>query len=257
VELQERQHLEEAKERGAVVMDFGDLFDVMGGKFDPRKTESGIKARHKVDHYFDAVLDDAVDFYSPYADNMVLFGLGNHETSVLKHHQLNLTHGLSRGLKRAATRQDIANVGGYGGYVLLTFVIQKTVKHTISLKYHHGAGGSSPVTGGTMRAQRWAAKYPDADICVSGHIHKSWTRVIEQETINRHGRISKRNQLHISLAGYKDEWDDGAAGWAVERDMEPNTTGACWLHLQYQSYKANGIANGKAPIKVMPTEDTQ
>lgn len=112
-EAKERQHLDEAKERDAVVLDFGDLFDVMGGRFDPRKMESGVKGKHKVDHYFDAVLDDAAEFYAPYADNMVMLGAGNHETAVLKHHQMNLTHALSRTLKRAATRDDVAIVGGY------------------------------------------------------------------------------------------------------------------------------------------------
>lgn len=247
VESKERQHLEMAKERGAVVLDFGDLFDVMGGRFDPRKMESGVKGKHKVDHYFDAVLDDAAEFYAPYADNIALLGAGNHETSVLKHHQINLTHSLSRTLKRAATRDDTATIGGYGGYVFLSFVIQTTVKHTIRVKYHHGHGGSSPVTKGVIQAQRRAVMYPDADICVSGHIHNGWITAHPQEHVTGQGVISSKAQIHISLPGYKDDWSDGANGWAVEKGFGPNMTGACWLHLQYQRYD-----NGDMPVAVTP-----
>lgn len=246
-ETKERHHLEAAKERGAAVVDLGDLFDVMGGRFDPRKMESGVKARHKVDHYFDAVLDDAAEFYSPYADHIVMLGAGNHETSVLKHHQMNLTHSLSRALKRAATREDTAMVGGYGGYVFLQAVIQGTVKYSVKVKYHHGHGGSSPVTKGVIGAQRRAVMYPDADIVVSGHIHNGWVTAHPREHINGRGVITSRPQIHISLPGYKDEWADGSNGWAVEKGFGPNMTGACWLHLEYQHYE-----NGAAPIAVTP-----
>lgn len=251
-ERKEIQHLEAAKELGAAVLDIGDLFDVMGGRFDPRKMESGVKGKHKVDNYFGAVLDDAAEFYSPYADNIVMLGAGNHETGVLKHHSINLTHALSRELKRAATREDTCMVGGYGGYVFLHCIIQGTVKHTIRIKYHHGHGGSSPVTKGVIGAQRRAVMFPDADIVVSGHIHNGWVTAHPQEHVTGQGVITSRSQIHISLPGYKDDWGDGHEGWAVEKGFGPNMTGACWLHLQYQNYKYGGDSNGKTPIAVTP-----
>lgn len=250
VEDKERAHLEEALDANAPVLDFGDLFDVMGGRFDKRRMESGVKSQHKVDDYFNAVLDDAIDFYSPYADVMVLLGAGNHETAVLKNTQINLTQSLSRGLKAAATRDDIALVGGYGGYVLLTFVIQKTVQFTVRLKYHHGSGGAAPVTHGVISSNRRAVMYPNADIVVSGHIHKAWTLPLAQETINRYGIIRERVQHHISLPGYKNDYGDGATGWGVERGFAPNITGACWLDLEYQDY-----ADAGTPIRVTPVGD--
>ena len=56
----EARHLDEAKRRGALIMDVGDLFDCMQGKFDPRRSYSNLRPEYKADNYLDEIVRAAV-----------------------------------------------------------------------------------------------------------------------------------------------------------------------------------------------------
>ena len=66
----EKKHLDLALKRNALIMDFGDLFCAMQGKYDPRGVKSDIRPEHCFNNYFDRLVDTAVDFYKPNAKNM-------------------------------------------------------------------------------------------------------------------------------------------------------------------------------------------
>ena len=56
------------------------------------------------------------------------------------------------------------------------------------------------------------------DIVVTGHIHNGWVNSASARACHpKLGVISSMPQIHISLPGYKDDWADGSAGWAVEK----------------------------------------
>lgn len=75
----ELEHLELARERGAGVIDAGDLFCAMQGKYDKRASKSCLRPEHQVDDYLDALVRTAADFYQPFAHNFVVIADGNHE----------------------------------------------------------------------------------------------------------------------------------------------------------------------------------
>jgi len=75
----ELRHLELARERNAIVLDFGDLFDAMQGKGDPRASYSGLADQYKRDEYFDVLVNRAVERYAPYAGHFAMLAMGNHE----------------------------------------------------------------------------------------------------------------------------------------------------------------------------------
>ena len=90
----EKKHLDEAKERNAVIIDYGDLFCAMQGKFDRRASKDDIRPEHQHGNYLDKLVATATEFYAPYANNFAVMGPGNHETAMLKHHETNLTERL-------------------------------------------------------------------------------------------------------------------------------------------------------------------
>lgn len=249
-EKKEKAHLDYAKENDFPVVDLGDLFDVMGGRYDPRKSQDGLKPEHKVEDYFDAVIKSAEEFYGPYSDQFVFLGLGNHETSVIKHNNINLTSFLGRYMRSRAERRPGPVMGYYGGYLLLQFIVHGTVKYTYGIRYHHGSGGSAPVTKGVIKSQRRAVFYGDADMVVSGHIHRGWSQIHTKETVSMQtGKIDRRIQWHLSIPGYKGdpEKTETAVGWEVEKEFEPPLTGAWELMMKYRDY-----GDGKPPIEVTP-----
>jgi hypothetical protein len=77
----EKKHLDQAKERDALILDFGDCFDLMNGREDKRadKQHLPLELRSTDKPYVTAVMDYCSKFYEPYAENFAMISPGNHE----------------------------------------------------------------------------------------------------------------------------------------------------------------------------------
>lgn len=220
----ERKHLDKALVRGALILDFGDCLDAMQGRFDPRRNYDDVRPEDAGIDYYDRIVDHAAEDYRPYRDNWLLWGQGNHETSVLAH----TNHDLTTALRRAV---GAGYKGGYGGWVKFMFEINGTKRTSLNLKYHHGAGGGGPVTRGVIQTNRQAVYLPDADIVVNGHTHDSWIVSVARERLNIQGRVIRDIVRFIRLPGYKDDYGDGSGGFHIERWGPPKPLGCCWIRL--------------------------
>ena len=230
----EKQHLDLALERNAPIIDIGDLFDAMQGREDGRRNKEESRPEHaEKENYFDLLVDSAESFFAPYAHLFAVLGIGNHEASVSKYSGTDMTYRLARRL-RESWSGEWPYRGGYGGWLKLRFMLHNSKMQNMDLKYFHGSGGGGPVTKGVIQTNRRAVVYPNADIILSGHIHEGWIIVgATQETINSQGTLGMRNQLHICVPSYKNDYGDGSTGWAVERGMPPKPLGCAWLKLYY------------------------
>jgi len=239
----EKKHLEQVKERNGLVFDFGDCYDVMQGRFDRRSSKDDLREEYKQGDYLDALVSDFAQYYTPYANNIGMMSMGNHETAILKHHETNLTERLIDRLN-VKTGSNI-HVGGYSGWIRFNVVYGKVGAHvgkdgykrkgsstaSIWLWYHHGYGGDAPVTKGTIQTARQSPYLPDANICVTGHTHNEWIFPIQRIRIKDTGTVYQDEQLHVKCAGYKEEYEDGHSGWHIERGGPPKPNGAMWLKL--------------------------
>src|SRR3990167_5322867 len=63
----EKYDLDQAKERNALIADFGDLFCAMQGKYDPRSSMDDIRPEDVGADYLDRIVKHAAEFYGPYA----------------------------------------------------------------------------------------------------------------------------------------------------------------------------------------------
>lgn len=231
----EERHLREAAESGAYILDFGDLFDAMQGKFDPRRgpDRKDLRPEYWDGHYLDRLVDVAADRYAPFADRWLMMSPGNHETSVGKRHEIDLTDRLVRSLK-ARSPASMLHRGTYAGWIIVRFHNERDPKKsgTFRIYYHHGYGGGGPVTRGVIQTARMGLYLPDADLVVSGHTHDHWTMPIARARVTDQGKVREDRQTHVRIAGYKGEFLDGE-GWAIERGMPPKPRGAVWLTLSY------------------------
>lgn len=233
----EIEHLELVKERKGHILDFGDIFDCMQGKYDPRRSYPEMRPEYlkaMIDTktgYLDVVAKDAVDFYKQYAEYFTLISQGNHETAIHSHNDTDMIERLVFGLNTAAKTQ--IQKGTYGGWVRFLFKIQKTQCESLNLKYFHGSGGGGPVTKGTIQSNRQAVFLPDANIVVNGHIHESWLLALSRERLSEAGVISTDIQYHVRTGTYKNDYGDGSGGWHVERGAPPKPMGAVWMRLYY------------------------
>lgn len=230
-------HLKEAKEKNAHVFMVGDFFCAMQGKYDRRASKDKIRPEHQKADYLDSLVSTAANWLEPYKEQIALIGLGNHETAILKNHETNL-------IERLVERLNINNKnkvysGGYGGYIRLNFQRGNNSRVPLNIKYFHGYGGGGPVTKGVIQSYRQSQYFPDADIVISGHVHEQYTICYMQERLSDSGKIQLKEQWHVRMPTYKDEYKDGHSGWHVETGKPPKPLGAWWLKVTYNRFRKN------------------
>lgn len=224
-----KKHLDLALKRNAPVLDAGDFFCAMQGKYDPRSSKKDIRPEHQDANYLDALVDTAAEYLKPYSSILTLRGRGNHETSIGKRHETDLTERLADQLRRNGSP---AKAGGYGGFVRFHVTVGKN-RYTKRYVYHyyHGSGGGGPVTRGVIQTNRMSVYLADCDIVHSGHTHDAWQLPIARIRLNHMDHIEHSRIVFVRTAGYKEEYGDGYGGWHVERGGPPKPTGAAWLRI--------------------------
>ena len=239
----ERKHLEIVKATKAGIIDVGDLHCAMQGKWDKRADLTAARPEQQNGRYLDSLVECAADFYAPYGENFITIGRGNHEQSILKQHETDLTERTCERMSQLSGHK--VHAGGYGGWVRFIFHESQTRRQMVNLKYWHGAGGGGPVTRGVISTNRMAVYLPDAHLVVTGHTHDQWLVPIGRERLTQRGGVTMDEQLHVRCGTYKDEYQDGHSGWHIERGGPPKTLGAMWLkfhrdgnHVRYAVSRA-------------------
>lgn len=231
-----KEHLDLAVERNAPVLDAGDWFCCMQGKYDKRSSKKDIRPEHQTGDYLDALVRTSSEWLKPYQHLLTVRGVGNHESSIHRHLETDLTERLC---ERIRFQGGIARKGGYSGFVRFSI---KTIGRGSSkvLWYFHGSGGGGPVTRGVIQTARQQVYVADADFIWNGHTHDSWTMPIHKVRLNKVNRIEHARTTHIRGPGYKEEFVDGYGGWHVERGGPPKPTGAYWLRFYAPKGKLDG-----------------
>jgi len=227
----QKYHLDQAVERGAFVLDFGDLFDAMQGKSDRRSSKSALMDRHKSSRYLNELVRDAADFFRPYADNIALLSKGNHETGVQKHIEYDLLDGLVYDLHR--DNPDIF-AGGYRGWIRFQFEINNA-RMSRNGYWIHGYGGGGPVTKDIIQVNRKAVYLSNADYVFTGHTHDQWWFPVERIRLLDSGREVVETQHHVKIPTYKEEFLNSGEGFHHETGKPPKPVGAWWVRFYWSN----------------------
>jgi len=240
------QHLQEAKERKAIVVDAGDMFCAMQGKYDRRASKAQVRPEHQRDDYLDSLVETAAAFFAPYQEQFLCIGHGNHETAIKTRHETDLTERLVATLNDG--RKTKVYNGHFSGYVIFSFagaplsgqqhLARKNGR--VVLKYTHGWGGGGPITQDMIQQSRRAMVAVDADIIMSGHTHDAWCMERQVERLTDKGKIKLCPQTAIKLPSYKDEYNNGKGGWHVETGKPPKPLGAYWLRF-FWNHKLDAV----------------
>jgi hypothetical protein len=223
--------LDQAKACNAGVLDFGDWFDAMQGKNDRRGSKQDVRPEYKVADYFGALIDYSADYLAGYTDVLIAMGDGNHNTSILRHNEIDL-------LRLLCGRLGIQHMG-YSGFIRFMFQGTKGMRTTKRLYFTHGSNGGGPVTKGVIQTNRRAANI-DADIFVSGDIHESWAVENVVVKMSDSGRVFLAPQIHVQLPTFKQEYHMGG-GYHIEKGRPPKPLGGYWLEFYYDGSVAGNV----------------
>ena len=221
----ELRHLELARERNAIILDFGDLFDAMQGKSDPRASYSGLADQYKRDEYFDALVNRAVERYAPYAGHFAMLATGNHEQSVLRHYGTSLTDRMAAALRERGS-QCVAMP--YAGWVRLTVHTSTPRVGTLTIRYSHGSGSGAMMSFGTLDTRRMQS-YISADVIVQGHTHDCYVLPVAREELSGSGIPRRSHTWHIRCPSYLDDYAD--RGYSARTGKPPRMYGCVWGRL--------------------------
>jgi hypothetical protein len=232
-----KRHHEEAKERGAIILKFGDVFDCMGGKYDPRSHKGLIRPELQKRNYFDAIIDEATKFYTPYKDNIAFISMGNHEYSILKRQETNL-------ISRLCERLD-ALEGNYRGFIRFQFSRHSGTRSSKDMYYSHGSGGGAAVTRGVIKTNR-RQDMAVADFYVSGHSHMEFNLTRPMGYMTQIGFIKVKEPEHVSLGTYMSSYMKGS--WADGKEFAPESMGGAWLRF-FTRIEVNENGNKQSVVK--------
>jgi len=216
-----KEHLDLALERNAPVFIFGDLLDLMQGKYDPRSNKADLNPKYNTARYIDEVIKDVVEFLTPYKSILAFYSPGNHETSVEKR--------IEYGIVDKICYQLEMSQGNYSGYIYCRFFayFEEGTKVPLIIGYHHGYGGGGPVTRDSIQTARKAVYLPDANVVISGHTHDRWIIPITRNRINRYGE-SIDQQWHIKTGTYQNA-PIHFNGYAIEKGLAPKSGAGIWM----------------------------
>ena len=166
--------LEEAKKRNARIIIIGDLFDSIfpyGDKrWNPTVLIPELQQRDDAPVYATSMM---AKILKPFAKHIDLLGMGNHEYSVLKYHGTDMINLLIMQMNQSLNGHKIW-YGGYTGYLGYRFQFHDVgCRKVLKILYHHGGGGSAPVTKGMIDVNRKETNW-SFDIFVFGHKHHTF-----------------------------------------------------------------------------------
>lgn len=217
--------MDEAKAQNAQIIFNGDFFCMMQGRADKRSGKDKIRPEHQGPNYFDLVIDEAADLLAPYADNILLMGDGNHETSILKWNEINPLDRLVT-LLEYKTGAKIHRAG-YHGFIRLKYRRESGSTRSKIIYHHHGKYGGA-VTLGVLGVKRHASIIPDADVIWTGHTHDLWHVAMPRLRVNQAGKVKTVDQHHVKTGTFKDEFNR-PGGFGVERLNKPASIGGYWM----------------------------
>ena len=231
-----KRDLDLAKKHNAMVISAGDLFCAMQGKYDHRSSKDSIRPEHQRGSYLDRLVETAADFLAPYKDVMGLISDGNHETAIYKNHETCLT---SRLVERLRSMGSQCRRGSYNGWLVFAARDTKNRPNAEAWKmyYHHGSGGDSPVTQGTISMSR-TAMWVDADCILSGHIHTKNVSFMAREKCTGRGIRRVYETALVRVSTYKDEYSK-LDGFHIEKGRGPRPTSnpSVWMKLRINGRK--------------------
>lgn len=220
----------------------GDIFDAIIRTDHKRAVNSLLE---KGDNQLNIKLDKLYELLNPYQNQILFFGRGNHEESVLKYNGIDLLELLAKMLN--AGREHKIVVGNYANFIRFNFKDSrgKSAAH-YDIFQHHGMGASAPVTKGMIDFNR-IAKGVNADLIWCGHKHQA---VIDASDpimyVAPNGNVVLKNRQCIMTPSYQ-----------KGRTIDPNVNFAerMYSHTAISGFgqvNLTPVCNGNGNYQIVP-----
>lgn len=208
----------------------GDFSDVMQQAFDKRATKG--KDRYNEPNYLNSIVDDLVSFFEPYAKRILGFNQGNHESSQIKYHGIDIQQMLVYQLNyKCGTNIQINDFAGY--YALkMNIYPTRPIRYNIFFQHKPISGGSR--SKGMLSADIISGRNPDADMYISEHIHTTFAHPFVVEKLNpMSDTITYYEKWYVQMPTMKSEHAGTKRGFHHERNFNHTWNGMVLLDFEF------------------------
>lgn len=228
--------LEEAKKLNADIFIIGDFFDAIYSG-DPRYKSSVLASwLWGTDTPLNKAIHEAETLLKPYAGNIRLISLGNHEHTIIKYHVNDPISTLINNLNIDLPPDQHIRHGGYIGFFqYVTRTSEKGQTNTFDIMYYHGKGGSAPVTKGMIDFNRMAASF-NYDALLMGHNHFRMGDATARMGISGKGKPKYWLMKHVRCGAYLKsymETDSSIVPYSELKAFSPIDTGCAIVKWRY------------------------
>jgi len=250
--------MKEAKERNARIILIGDIFDSIFPYGDKRWNPSLLipELRERDDAPIHAVSLMA-SILKPFAKNINVIGMGNHEASVLKYLGIDMIKLLTMTLNHFLDGHKIL-YGGYTGYLGYRFKIKSGGSMKVfKILYHHGSGGGSPVTKGMIDVNRKETNW-NYDLFVFGHKHHCFA--VRDVTISpvfrkdNQGYILSTDNRAIQTGAFYRNYPENSntdlASYEEIKQHSPKPIGGVFVTVSLQRHKISRLKTEGLVFKI-------
>lgn len=196
----------------------GDVFDAIipadGKRFDPVDLDPRYLSEPGNTINF-AIRDVAADL-EPYKDKILGILMGNHEYEYNRRYGFNLTDVLCE-------RLGVRNLGmSFFAWLQLRCNGENGRGRSVRLYGHHGYGGNSKTSGGSITKYERSFMDYNADILVFGHDHKTWKYQRPRLSVNSKGNLVDSPLTIVCCGTFKRSLsDDALPTWEEKMGFGP------------------------------------
>ena len=201
-----RSELDQAVKLKANIFINGDVFDAVTTGDKRYAPGQVVREISEAKDSYTATIQYGAKILKPYAEYIRVIGVGNHETAWIKYRQSDPVRGLIDLLNTNRKHPKPITHGGISGYITTYLDIMNqgqskgaALRHR--LLYHHGTGGDSPVTQGTIDMNRKAVRY-GYDCYTFGHKHNKLAMDDIFTDVDCNGNITFSHRVHIQTGSY-------------------------------------------------------
>ena len=234
-----------AEDHSAYTILMGDMAEYIGVKdkrFDPRSISKWIGVADLAD-IADVQSERVIDILMPVIekDKIIAVADGNHEASMLKHQERDVSYDLAREIKRRGSKGNVRL--GMAGWIVLKFHRDKDKRGStkvVNMFVHHGFVGGRLAGAKALNMQRLLWNH-QADLVLMGHDHTTRVQTEAIERVDRKGNVEVVARFGCSTGNWL-----GQAKYAQEAGYFPLPVGYVDIRLR------PGSARTQDRIRVTP-----
>ena len=211
----------------------GDSIDVMQFVNDKRGSKSDVLSQYNETDYANRVINTVKkEIVEPFKDRIISWNRGNHDNSILKHHNIDLLS-LICGV-------DV-HISDYTGYILING--GKVSQRTQLIHFSHSPYSGGTRSKGSLSIDIAKAEAPSADIWITEHIHNGFIHpVLHEEVCTNNRTINMVNKWYVQNIAAKQESQGPRNGFHYETNKGNRVSGIVKMRFKMtksSTYKLN------------------